>query len=54
MIERNERLDLDYRRAVVILRNRIKNVSDLQAIWKFYGHYIEKYHSIEKISRDKK
>jgi hypothetical protein len=54
MIRYNPNTDLDYRRAALLLRKRINNVNDLQALWRFSGPCMEKHPLIEKIIDDRK
>lgn len=50
-MSRNIEIDLDFRRAVFLLKNKITNAADLVNIWSFCGPCSEPCPSIEKIPK---
>jgi hypothetical protein len=50
-MSRKAEVNFDYKRAVLLLKDRINNVYDLQRIWAFCGPCKEDCPEIEKIRK---
>jgi hypothetical protein len=52
VVPKNANVDVDYRRAVFLLKNKFNSASDLVKFWSFCGPCHEKYPDIEKIRKN--